>query len=246
MTIKTYFLSEDKTVYLKAYMLDNVEGLPFCEKRPGILILPGGGYEFCSAREGEPVAMHYLAEGYNAFVLIYSCNARHPAPLLNASYAILKLRQRCEEFGIDPNKLAVWGASAGGHLAACLGTMWSGDMVATFAKEYLGCEKEYVRPDGLLLGYPVITAGKNAHRGSFVKLLGDNYDKYIEDISVENKVSKDTPESFVWHTFDDNSVSLENSLLFVEALRKNGVKFEYHVFPDGCHGLGLGTKETAT
>lgn len=115
MTIKTYFLSEDKTVYLKAYMLDNVEGLPFCEKRPGILILPGGGYEFCSAREGEPVAMHYLAEGYNAFVLIYSCNARHPAPLLNASYAILKLRQRCEEFGIDPNKLAVWGASAGGH-----------------------------------------------------------------------------------------------------------------------------------
>ena len=109
MTIKTYFLSEDKTVYLKAYMLDNVEGLPFCEKRPGILILPGGGYEYCSAREGEPVAMHYLAEGYNAFVLIYSCNTRHPAPLLNASYAILKLRQRCEEFGIDPNKLAVWG-----------------------------------------------------------------------------------------------------------------------------------------
>ena len=106
MTIKTYFLSEDKTVYLKAYMLDNVEGLPFCEKRPGILILPGGGYEYCSAREGEPVAMHYLAEGYNAFVLIYSCNTRHPAPLLNASYAILKLRQRCEEFGIDPNKLA--------------------------------------------------------------------------------------------------------------------------------------------
>ena len=92
MTIKTYFLSEDKTVYLKAYMLDNVDGLSFCEKRPGILILPGGGYEFCSAREGEPVAMHYLAEGYNAFVLIYSCNARHPAPLLNASYAILKLR----------------------------------------------------------------------------------------------------------------------------------------------------------
>ena len=76
MTIKTYFLNEEKTVYLKAYMLDNVEGLPFCEKRPGILILPGGGYEYCSAREGEPVAMHYLAEGYNAFVLIYSCNAR--------------------------------------------------------------------------------------------------------------------------------------------------------------------------
>ena len=66
------------------------------------------------------------------------------------------------------------------------------------------------------------------------------------DISLENKVSKDTPESFVWHTFDDNSVPLENSLLFVEALRKNNVKFEYHVFPDGCHGLGLGTKETAT
>jgi len=119
-------------------------------------------------------------------------------------------------------------------------------MVASFAKKYLGCDKEYVRPDGLLLGYPVITSGKDAHRASFVKLLGENYEKYIDDISLENKVSKDTPESFIWHTFDDNSVPLENTLLLVEALRKNNVKFEYHVFPDGCHGLGLGTKETAT
>ena len=119
-------------------------------------------------------------------------------------------------------------------------------MVASFVKKYLGCDKEYVRPDGLLLGYPVITSGKDAHRASFVKLLGENYEKYIDDISLENKVSKDTPESFIWHTFDDNSVPLENTLLLVEALRKNNVKFEYHVFPDGCHGLGLGTKETAT
>ena len=124
--------------------------------------------------------------------------------------------------------------------------MWSGDMVASFAKKYLGCDKEYVRPDGLLLGYPVITSGKDAHRASFVKLLGENYEKYIDDISLENKVSKDTPESFIWHTFDDNSVPLENTLLLVEALRKNNVKFEYHVFPDGCQGLGLGTKETTT
>ena len=153
MTIKTYFLSEDKTVYLKAYMLDNVEGLPFCEKRPGILILPGGGYEYCSAREGEPVAMHYLAEGYNAFVLIYSCNARHPAPLLNASYAILKLRQRCDEFGIDPNKLAVWGASAGGHLAACTATMWQDPSIY----KALGCKPEDIRPDAAILSYPVIS-----------------------------------------------------------------------------------------
>lgn len=162
------------------------------------------------------------------------------------AYTVKWVRDHAKEWDVNPDRIILAGFSAGGHLAACLGTMWSGDMVASFAKKYLGCDKEYVRPDGLLLGYPVITAGKHSHRGSFVKLLGENYDKYIDDISLENKVSKDTPESFVWHTFDDNSVPLENSLLFVEALRKNNVKFEYHVFPDGCHGLGLGTKETAT
>ena len=215
--------------------------------RPLVIICPGGGYDHHSPREGEAIAIKMLELGYNAVVLRYSLAPFvYPTQIYEAAYTVKWVRDNAKEWDVNPERIILAGFSAGGHLAACLGTMWSGDMVATFAKEYLGCEKEYVRPDGLLLGYPVITAGKNAHRGSFVKLLGDNYDKYIEDISVENKVSKDTPESFVWHTFDDNSVPLENSLLFVEALRKNGVKFEYHVFPDGCHGLGLGTKETAT
>ena len=97
-----------------------------------------------------------------------------------------------------------------------------------------------------MLVYGVLGGTINEVDKTVSNITKPKYEKYIDDISLENKVSKDTPESFIWHTFDDNSVPLENTLLLVEALRKNNVKFEYHVFPDGCHGLGLGTKETAT
>lgn len=241
MTIKTYFLSEDKTVYLKAYMLDNVEGLPFCEKRPGILILPGGGYEYCSAREGEPVAMHYLAEGYNAFVLIYSCNARHPAPLLNASYAILKLRQRCEEFGIDPNKLAVWGASAGGHLTACTATMWQDPSIY----KALGCKPEDIRPDAAILSYPVISGTTNPHKGSFDVLLGKDATRdELSKLSIENRVTPKTPPIFLWCTANDDCVPAQNSLVMAKACVSNKVPVELHMFDCGPHGLSTCDKVT--
>ena len=105
MNIKTFYLNSEKTVLMKAYLLSQVESLEWCRKRPAILILPGGGYEFCSEREAEPVAMRYLAEGYNAFVLYYTCNKRYPAAFHDAAYALYKIRMRADEVGIDPQKI---------------------------------------------------------------------------------------------------------------------------------------------
>lgn len=118
MTIKTFNINTDKTAFVRAYLPDSIAGLPFCEKRPAVLIFPGGGYEYCSDREGEPIALQYLALGYAAFVVTYSCNERFPEPLMDAAYIFYKIRMRAEEFKIDPQKMAVLGCSAGGHLAA--------------------------------------------------------------------------------------------------------------------------------
>ena len=109
MTIKTFNINTDKTAFVRAYLPDSIAGLPFCEKRPAVLIFPGGGYEYCSDREGEPIALQYLALGYAAFVVTYSCNERFPEPLMDAAYIFYKIRMRAEEFKIDPQKMAVLG-----------------------------------------------------------------------------------------------------------------------------------------
>ena len=169
------------TTYIKEMYPDYQD--PF--NRPLVIICPGGGYDHHSPREGEAVAVKMLELGYNAVVLRYSLAPYiYPTQVYEAAYTVKWVRDHAKEWDVNPDRIILAGFSAGGHLAACLGTMWSGDMVASFAKKYLGCDKEYVRPDGLLLGYPVITSGKDAHRASFVKLLGENYEKYIDDISM--------------------------------------------------------------
>ena len=113
--------------------------------------------------------------------------------------------------------------------------------------KYNGTNMEYYKPNGLILAYPVITSGEFAHRGSFDSVIGDNPNKedLLEKLSLEKNVTDNVPPVFMWHTFEDGSVHLENSLLFAGALRRAGVSLEYHVFPHGGHGYAMGTKETA-
>ncbi|MBR4305697.1 MAG: alpha/beta hydrolase [Ruminiclostridium sp.] len=241
MVIKTYYLNEERTVYLKAYMLDDVDGLPFCKKRPAMLIFPGGGYEFCSEREAEPIAMHYLAEGYNAFILNYSCKSRYPSALHNAAYAMLKLRQRSEEFGIDPEKIAVWGASAGGHLAASMATMWGDPAIY----KPLSCNPEDIRPNAAILCYPVISGVVNPHQGSFNVLLGEGASRdELSRLSIENRVTPKTPPVFLWCTANDETVPAQNSLVMAKACVSNKVPCELHMFTEGPHGLSTCDKVT--
>lgn len=241
MNIKTFYLNSDKTVIMKAYLLDQVESIEWCRKRPAILILPGGGYEYCSEREAEPVAMHYLAEGYNAFVLYYTCNAKYPAAFRDAAYALYKIRLRADEFGIDRSKIAVWGASAGGHLAGCLATMWND----AYILDSLGCEGADIRPDAAVLCYPVISGITNPHKGSFDVLLGkDATHSELSRLSLENRVTPKTPPIFLWCTANDDCVPAHNSLVMAKACVSNKVPVELHMFDEGPHGLSTCDKVT--
>ncbi|MGI5989553.1 MAG: alpha/beta hydrolase [Lachnospiraceae bacterium] len=215
--------------------------------RPMIVICPGGGYSHLSPREGEPVAFEMLKQGFNAAVLHYSLAPNtFPCALYEAAWTIDWLRDHAAELDIAPHRIVMGGFSAGAHVAASLGTLFDEPEMAAYSRNYLKREPEDLRPDGLMLGYPVITSGKYAHRNSFVKLLGERYDELVDSVSLEKRVDKDTPKTFLWHTWEDNGVPVENSLLFAKALRKAGVSCELHVFPHGLHGIALATEETNT
>ena len=210
--------------------------------RGAVLICPGGAYSFTSPREAEPIAIKFNAAGFHAFVLNYSVAPnKHPQSLLDASRAMCIIRENSQEWNIDASKIAVCGFSAGGHLAANLGVHWDKDYLKNVPGITLGTNN----PNALILCYPVITSGKYAHTGSISNLLGDDFDKSLESqMSLELNVSKKTPPTFLWHTFEDNSVPVENSLLFAQALRSENIPFELHIFPEGPHGLSLATEET--
>lgn len=228
---------------LITYIQDHYQEINI-ESRPLVLVCPGGAYAYTSAREGEAFAMQFLAMGYHAAVLKYSCApAVFPTSLTELASAMVLIRQNAEEWHVDPDKIIVLGCSAGGHLAASLGTLWDEDFLA----EELGLEKSdhrLLRPDGLILCYPVITSGEFAHRGSFENLLGDREKELGQQLSLETRVSEKVPPVFIWHTYTDNAVPVENSLLFVSALRKFGVSTEFHMYPCGSHGLGLANRLT--
>lgn len=214
--------------------------------RPLVLICPGGGYAYTSDRESEPIALAFLAMGYHVAVLRYSCApARYPTALLELAASILMIRQNAKEWHVDADKIIVQGCSAGGHLAACLGMFWDEEFLAKSLGLGAG-EHEILRPTGMILCYPVITSGEFAHRGSFQNLLGDRESELAAKLSLENQVSEKTPQAFVWGTFEDQSVPMENSLLLVGAMRRANIPVEYHLFPHGGHGLALASRLTET
>lgn len=226
---------------LVTYILDHAANIKI-DSRPLVLICPGGGYQYTSDREAEIFAMQFLSMGYHAAVLRYSCApARYPVALTELATAMLLIRENAGKWHVNPEQILVLGCSAGGHLAASLGVFWQEDFLA----EALGLQveqKELIRPDGMILCYPVITSGEYAHIGSIENLLGDKMEELAEKVSLENQVTKLTPPAFIWHTFTDGSVPVENSLMLVSALRRAGVSTEFHMYPCGGHGLGLASR----
>ena len=214
--MKTEVIYRSENVTLTTYINHVSPEMPYLDIRPAILVLPGGAYAFCSDREAEPIALEFVAKGYNAFVLRYSLKTDFSAPLEDAQWALKLIRDRAEEFHIDPNKVAAIGFSAGGHLTAALSTISD------------------IKPDASILGYPCTLEAMND------KLAAKGAP------SLNDKVTADTPPTFIISASDDSLVPIENSLEYGLALRRNGVPFEMHVFAKGEHGFATATETTNT
>lgn len=224
--------------YMSVFLPSNSKEIEPDRKRPTVVICPGGGYSMTSDREAEPIALKFLAADCNAVILRYDiAPVRFPAQIIELATAISTIRENAQEWNVDTEKIVVMGFSAGGHLAASYSTLWNRD----FVKEYFGFKNGEHKPNGMILCYPVITSGEKAHRGSFNNLLGDKKDEpeMLELLSADKQVDKDTPPAFIWHTFEDDAVPVENSLLMAAALTKNKINTELHIFPHGWHGLSL-------
>ncbi len=203
-------------------------------KRPCMLVCPGGGYGYCSAREAEPVAMHFLPEGYNVFVLTYSTNGyRFPTQIREVAAAIEVIYENAEKWYCDTEKIAIAGFSAGGHLAAHYSTMYD-------CKEVREVFPNSKSVNATVLGYPVITADFSCtHHGSFLQIIGHEPETEAEKeyFSCECQVDEKTPPAFIWHTAEDTCVPVENSFRYAKALVANKVPVELHIYPFGSHGL---------
>lgn len=203
------------TATITGYVQDShPDNIGSCQ-RAAVVIFPGGGYFFCSPREAEPVALGYLAEGFNAFVVDYAVG-EHPAETarLDGVAALTWVRQHAGEFHTDPAKIAVVGFSAGGHLAASLGVTAS------------------PRPSAVVLGYPVT-------RPTLGPLLGKDLLDVVEAVDAE------TPPSFVFTTQGDELVPSTETLEYCLALARHGIPYETHVHLKGPHGMSLAKPLTA-
>jgi acetyl esterase/lipase len=210
--------------------------------RPAVVVCPGGGYGGLAGHEGHDYALWLNQQGISAFVLKYRLGSggyRHPIMLGDAQRALRLVRSRAQEWRVDSSKVGIMGSSAGGHLASTALTHYdSGKSDANDPVDRLSS-----RPDFGILCYAVITMGEHTHQGSRKNLLGDNPDPaLIQLLSNELHVTKETPPCFLWHTWEDKGVKIENSLQFAAALAKADVPFDFHVYEKGRHGIGLNDK----
>lgn len=226
-----YIFPQDEKAHLITYIRDNPPEMGN-EPRRAMLICPGGGYQWTSDRESEPIALQFLARGYNVFVLKYSVAemAKNLNPLREIELAIKHIRDNAIPYNIRADKVFVMGFSAGGHVALSSGTLLPKD----------------ARPDGMVLCYPVVTVSCPTHMGSLYNFCGTDEPSEEQKhlFSLDLHVDSDTPPAFIWHTENDDAVPVQNSKNLAAALEKNGVKHELVLFPDGHHGLSLATSET--
>lgn len=224
--------------YLEAYIADATSRF----ERRAILVIPGGGYsKVCANREGEPIALAFLAKGYNAFVLHYTVGRRAPFPrqTVEAAEAIAYLKAHAEELGHAKDTVFVVGFSAGGHLAASTAVYWKHPAVV--AAEI---DPQVARPTGVMLIYPVISA--EHHTFSFHHLLCTDTPtkEQLDEVSIERHVDASSSPAFLMHTSNDEIVDVKNSLDLAAAYHAAGVEFELHVYPDAPHGASLGNRIT--
>ena len=227
----------DAEVYLEAFIAEKVGNYT----RKAMLVIPGGGYGgVCHDREGEPIAMAFMPYGYNAFVLHYTVARRgaFPTQLIEAATAIKHIKDHAEAYNIAPDQLFIVGFSAGGHLAACTGTLWKHPAI----REALDMPYGYNKPTGTMLIYPVI--GDHAFTFRNLWCTDTPTEEQLDMVRLEKHVDADTAPAFIMHTANDQEVNVKNSLVYALALSAAGHKYEMHIYPDAPHGIALGNDIT--
>ena len=219
---------------LTVYALEPIEKVDPSRRFPAVLILPGGAYQWVSPREAEPVAMRFLSRGFSCGILNYSCApSRFPMALREAAMAMDFLRSQADRLHIDPGHVAALGFSAGGHLCGTLGTLYDAPEVADIAPA------ARVRPDALVLCYPVSVSRGRTHADSFANLCGEDQ-ALMDRLSLDKLIRRDMMPVFLWHTRTDDSVPVDGTMRVAAALAEKDVPFTLHVFAYGRHGLATG------
>lgn len=201
---------------------------------PAILVCPGGGYSYVSQREAEPMAVKFLAWGFHVFVLTYSVAPHHfPTQIRQVAAAMELIHSNAQRLGVDKNRIAIMGFSAGGHLACHYSNCYDCPEV----REVLPESKPV---NACVLTYPVISADPKYYHGGSIRNVSGHEEPTAEDteyFSLNNRVTPNTPPTFLWHTAADQLVPVMNSLLYAQALAENNVSFALRIYPHGRHGL---------
>ena len=204
------------------------------EKSKAIIVVPGGAYTVVSGTEADPVALSYMLEGFISIILHYSVKTPYPVPMKELACAIDYLRKNSDKYYIDKDKISVIGFSAGGHLTASYGYLYKHPDFINKAN----LESENIKPNCLVLAYPVISMGEYTHKDTRKNITGDD-EKLYNLLSAEKNVDNTYPPTFIWTTKEDKSVSYLNSTLFVDALKQNNIKHEFFLYPYLNHALSV-------
>ena len=227
--------------YLKCLIKDQSNTYGQKYKYPAMLVLPGGGYAYCSPREADPIAIRYSVYGFQTFILDYTQASieNYPTQFLEAAMAMIYIRENTDMYSIGKDMVCAVGFSAGGHLCGCLATLFDDPI----AQKIFSKRANLIRPDAVVLSYPVITSGAKAHSGSFDNLCG-NDQNLREYLSLEKRVKNNSSPAFLWHTFEDGAVPVFNSLAYALSCENNNVPFSLHIYEKGGHGLATAELDT--
>ncbi|MDR1539728.1 MAG: alpha/beta hydrolase [Clostridiales bacterium] len=271
MRIITETLWEDnENLTYTAYLQDNSLEIEDGRKRPAIIVCGGGAYMGISDREKEPVALAFLAKGYQAFVIEYTTKLNgepiYPIPVFDLAKMVLAVRENAAQWNVDPDKICAVGFSAGGHLVASLSTQWHED----YMREKFGVPSEKLKLNAAVLCYPLtdyllqreylskdkakdeFTASmpgpKTAITAMFEQIsVGVNLtEEMLKNASPYRHITKNAPPTFIWQTSTDELVYMEQNLFYAMKLKEHYVPFELHIFQSGVHGMSLATEQSGS